>query len=189
MHYIADKHYTRALFAGRTSVAYEYYSQMHGKHSIQLNAMTPMLYLRTIKDKNIEIYNEFISQPTHIHQGSQNFGKRSFTNLAYNTFGIERDSKFHWNMLTKTNPDYNIVIKRFHLYYNMKLVTFGIERNLIIQFPVFVQPYTQQSLTLHQLETVPVPIVDKNTKADSYIQLQIKKPYLALNMETYINVR
>ena len=93
-------------------------------------------------------------------------------------------------MLTKTNPDYDIVIKRLHLYYDMKLVTFGIDRyrNLIIQFPIFVQPYTQQPLTLYQLETVSVPIIDKNTKADSYTQLQIKKPYLALNMETYINV-
>ena len=73
----------------------------------------------------------------------------------------------------------------------MKLVTLGIDRkrNLIIQFPIFVQPYTQQPLTLYQLETVPVTIVHKNTKADSYTQLQIKKPYLALNTETYINVR
>ena len=52
-----------------------------------------------------------------------------------------------------------------------------------------MQPYTQQPLTLYQLDTVSVPIVDKNTKADSYTQLQIKKPYLALNMETEINVR
>ena len=94
-------------------------------------------------------------------------------------------------MLTKTNPDYDIVIKRLHMCYNMKLVTFGIDRhrNLIIQFPIFVQPYTQQPLTLYQLETVPVPILDKSTKADFYTPLQIKKPYLALNMETYINVR
>ena len=36
----------------------------------------------------------------------------------------------------------------------MKLVTFGIDRqgNLIIQFPIFVQPYTQQPLILYQLE-------------------------------------
>ena len=36
----------------------------------------------------------------------------------------------------------------------MKLVTFGIDqdRNLIIQFPVFVQPYTQKPLTLYQIE-------------------------------------
>ena len=38
-----------------------------------------------------------------------------------------------------------LVIDRLHLYYDMMLVTFGIdkERNLIIQFPVFIQPYTQ----------------------------------------------
>ena len=34
-----------------------------------------------------------------------------------------------------------------------------------------------------------MPIVDKNPKADSYAQLQIKKPYLALNSEMYINSR
>ena len=53
--------------------------------------------------------------------------------------------------LTKTNPDYDIVLKRLHLYYDMKLVTFLIDRdrNLIIQFPVFMQPYTQQPLILY----------------------------------------
>ena len=62
------------------------------------------------------------------------------------------------------------MIKRLHLYYDMKLVTFRIDkkRNLIIQFPIFVQPYTQQPLILYQIETVPVPIVDKNTKANLY---------------------
>ena len=92
--------------------------------------------------------------------------------------------------LIKTNPDYNIVIKRLHLYYDMKLVTFRIDRkrNLIIQFPVFVQPYTQQPLILYQLETIPVPIVDKNTKAISYTELRIKKPYIALNTETCIYI-
>ena len=69
----------------------------------------------------------------------------------------------------------------------MKLVTFGIDRdkNLIIQFPVFVEPYTQQPLILYQLETVPVPIIDQNTQAHSYTQLQIEKQYIALNLETY----
>ena len=93
-------------------------------------------------------------------------------------------------MLIKTIPDYDLVIKRLHLYYNMKLVTFGIDRNknLILKFPVFVQPYTQHQLILYQLETVPVPIVGKNTKAESYTQLQITKPYSALNTERYINI-
>ena len=43
-----------------------------------------------------------------------------------------------------TTPDYDIVIKVLHLYYDIKLVSFGIDedRNLIVQFPVFVEPST-----------------------------------------------
>ena len=42
--------------------------------------------------------------------------------------------------VTKSNKDYDLVLTRLYLYYDMKFVTFGIdkERNLIIQFPVFV---------------------------------------------------
>ena len=32
-------------------------------------------------------------------------------------------------ILIKSNPDYDILIKRLHLYYDMKLVTFGIDRD------------------------------------------------------------
>ena len=90
-----------------------------------------------------------------------------------------------------TNPDYDLVIDRLHLYYDMQLVTFDIEKdkNLIIQFPVFVQPYTQQPLILYQLETVPVPVIDQNTQLHSYTHLQVKKPYVTLNSETYISIR
>ena len=60
-----------------------------------------------------------------------------------------------------TNPDYNLVLDRLHLYYDMQLVTFSIDKdmNLVIQFPMFIQPYTQKPLILYQLETVPVPIL------------------------------
>ena len=72
-----------------------------------------------------------------------------------------------------TNPDYDLVLDRLHLYYDMPLVTFGIDKdmNLIIQFPVFVQSYTQKPLILHQLETVPIPVLDKNIQAQSYMLL------------------
>ena len=72
----------------------------------------------------------------------------------------------------------------------MKLVTFGIDykKNLIIQFPVFVQPYTQSKLTLYQVETIPVPILGSGNTVQSYTQLQIEKPYIALNDETYITI-
>ena len=71
----------------------------------------------------------------------------------------------------------------------MPLITFSIDKDmsLIIQFPVFVQPYTQKPLDLYQLEIVPVHVLDKNTNTQSYTHLQIRKPYSALNSETYIS--
>ena len=65
----------------------------------------------------------------------------------------------------------------------MKLVTFGIDRdrNLIIQFPVFIEHYMQHQLILYQIVTEPVPIIDHNKQADSYTHLQVDMPYIALN--------
>ena len=40
---------------------------------------------------------------------------------------------------------------------------------------MFVQPYTQMKLTLYQIETVPVPILDTNDKAQSYTLLKVEK--------------
>ena len=93
-------------------------------------------------------------------------------------------------MLCVTNPDYDLVIDRLHLYCDMHLVTFAIDRdkNFIVQFPIFIQPYTQQPLILYELKTVPDPILDQNERAHSYTHLQVKKLYIALNSKTYISL-
>ena len=94
-------------------------------------------------------------------------------------------------ILQISNLDYHLVLDRLHLYSEMQLVTFGVDKdmNIVIQFPVFIQPYSQKPLILYQLETVPVPILDRNTKAQSYTYLQVRKPYITLNSETYISLR
>ena len=84
--------------------------------------------------------------------------------------------------IAKSNKDYNLVLTRLYLYYDMNLETFGIDnqRNLIVQFPVFIQPYTQKRLILYQIGTVPVPILNENEQAFSYTELKIEKPYIIL---------
>ena len=91
----------------------------------------------------------------------------------------------------KENKDYDILIKRLYLYYDMKLVTFGIDdkKNLIVQFPVFVHPHKQQHLTLYQLETVPAHIIDRNENAESYTYLRVTKPYNSFEFRAYISLR
>ena len=155
-----------SLFAGKTSAAYEFYSQMHSSHGIQHYTGNSMLYLRTIKDKYIEIYNKFISQ-LHIYTKAVRILAKGYLLISPVTpLKLQEVLSSVKEMLIKTNPDYDMVIKRLHLCYDMKFVTFGIDRNrnLIIQFPVFVQPYTEQPLILYQLEIVPVPIVEKIQK-------------------------
>ena len=92
--------------------------------------------------------------------------------------------------IAKSNKDCDLVLTRLYLYYDMKLVTFGIDnqRNLIVQFHVFVQPYTQKRLIMYQIEIVPVPILDENEQAHSYTELKIEKLYIVLNEETYITL-
>ena len=46
----------------------------------------------------------------------------------------------------------------------------------------------QTGLILYQIETVPVPVLETNYQAQSYIQLKIDKPYIALDGETYISL-
>ena len=60
---------------------------------------------------------------------------------------------------------------------------------MINQFPVFVQQCTHQHLILDKMETVPVPIIDKNKQAQSCTYLKINKSYIAVNSETYISFR
>ena len=90
--------------------------------------------------------------------------------------------------IAKSNKDYDLLLTRLYVYYDMKLVTFGIDkqRNFIVQFPVFIQPYTQKRLIMYQIETIPVPILDENEQVHSYTELKIEKPCITLNEETYI---
>ena len=92
--------------------------------------------------------------------------------------------------IAKSNKDYDLVLTRLYLYYDMKLVTFGIDNqmNLIVQFPVFVQPYTQKRLIMYQIEMVPVPILDKNEQAHSYTELKMEKPYIVIKTKKPISL-
>ena len=95
------------------------------------------------------------------------------------------------NAVRKRNQDYDLVIKRLYLYNDMKLMTFGIDKDksLIKQFPVFIQPYTQQLLILYQIETESIPIIYQNMQVHSYTHLQVDGPQTALNSEKYITIR
>ena len=117
---------------------------MHGAHGIQHYVANLILYLHTIKDKYIKIYNKFILH-LHIYAKAVRVFAKGYLPISLVTpLKLQEILDSVKETLIKTKPDYDIVIKRLHLYYDRKLVTFRIDwkRNLIIQFPVFVQPFT-----------------------------------------------
>ena len=123
-----------------------------------------------MQGKYIALYKELITQ-LHIYVTSIRILGKGYLPISLITPSKLKEVLSKVTIaIRKSNPDYDLVKDRLHLYYDMELVIFGFdnERNLIIQFPVFIQPYTQQFLILYQIETVPVPTIDQNTQAHSY---------------------
>ena len=172
------------LFMGQhsPSVFKTLYAHSLGLHHYSINSL---LYLRTIQDKYISLYKRLISQVCMYVSAIRILVKGYLPNTLITPENLQAILHEVVKTLQVTNPDYDVVIDRLHLYYDMQLATFGIDkdRNLIIQLPIFVQPYTQQPLILYQLETVPVPILDQNDKAQSYMWVS------CISQKTEVNFR
>ena len=161
-------------------------------HSLGLQhySTTSLLYLRIIQDKYISLYRELITQLCTYVSAIRILAKGYLPNTSIKPNKLQEILTEVKHSLHISNPD-SLVLDRLHLYYDMQPITFGIDKDvkLVIQFLVFIQPCTQKPLVLYQLETVPVPILDRNNEAQSYIHLQVRKPDIALNSETYISLR
>ena len=104
------------LFAVQITKAYEHYSQMHGDCGIQHYAINSMLYLRMIIDKYIEMYNEFISQLHNYTKAIRILAKGYLPISLITPLKLKEILASIKETLTKTDPDYDIVIKQLHLY-------------------------------------------------------------------------
>ena len=163
----------------------ELYTQDEGMHNYAINFI---LFLTTIREKYVKMYERFIEELKLYSKVIRVLSKGYLPISLLPPSKLEKILKEVRIAIAKSNKDYDLVLTRLYLYYDMKLVTFRIDnqRNLIVQFPVFVQPYTQKRLIMYQIETVPVPILDENDQAYSYMELKIEKPFIVLNEETYI---
>ena len=122
-------------------------------------------FLRIIQDKYISLYRELITQMHTYVLPIRVLAKGYLPNTLLTPRKLQGVLAEFKKSLYHTNPDYTLVLDR-----------------------LFIQPYTQKPLILYKLEIVPVPILDENIEAQSYTHLKVKKPYLALNSETYISL-
>ena len=146
--------------------------------------------MTTVREKYVRMYEIFIEELKLYSRAIRVLSKDYLPISLLPLSKLEKILSEVRIAIAKSNKDYDLVLIRLYLYYDMKLVTFVIDnqRNLIVQFPVFVQPYTQKRLVMYQIETVPVPILDENKQVHSYTELKIEKPYITSNEETYITL-
>ena len=147
--------------AGKLNQLNQYYSNEEGMHIFAINSM---LFLTTVREKYVKMYERFIEELKTYSKAIRILSKGYLPMYLLPPPKLESILREVRKAITKLHKDYDLVLTRLYLYYDMKLVTFGIdkERNLIIQFPVFVQPYIQKRLIMYQIETVPIPILDQN---------------------------
>ena len=103
-----------------------------------------VLFLTMVKEKYVRMYKKFINELKSYSKAIRILSK-GYLPIAPMPSKLEAILQQVQLAITKSNQNYEIVLNRLYLYYDMKLVMFGIDyqKNLIIQFPVFVQPYTQ----------------------------------------------
>ena len=174
-------------FAGKLHDWMDIYSQDEGVHNYAINSV---LFLTTVQEKYVKMYERFIEELKLYSRAIRVLSKGYLPISLLPPSKLEKILNEVRIAITKSNKDSDLVLTRLYLYYDMKLVTFEIDnqRNLIVQFPVFVQPYTQKTLIMYQIETVPVPILDENEQVHSYTELKIEKLYITLNEEMYITL-
>ena len=146
-------------FAGKLHDWMEIYSQDEGMHNYAINSI---LFLTTIREKYVKMYERFIKELKLYSKAIRVLSKGYLPISLLPPSKLEKILKEVRIAIAKSNKDYDLALTRLYLYYDMKLVTFRIDnqRNLIVQFPVFVQPYNQKRLIMYQIETVLVPILD-----------------------------
>ena len=93
-------------------------------------------------------------------------------------------------MVQHMHLDYVLTISHLTEYYDMKLATFTVDKegNMVVMFLVFVKDHKSKPKILYEIETVKVPIPNANTAADSYSEVDVSKPYIAINNDYYIQL-
>ena len=90
--------------------------------------MNALLHVHTIKEKYTAVYNKFLTQLCIYAKAVRILAKGYLPISLITPYKLQEIINSVKETLIKSNPDYDIVIKRLHLYYNMKLVTFGIDQ-------------------------------------------------------------
>ena len=101
-------------------------------HSLGLQhySTNSLLYLRISHDKYISIYRELITQLHTYVSAMRILAKGYLPNALIKPDKLQNILTEVKNSLHVTNPNYTLVLDRLHLYYDMQLITFSIDKDM-----------------------------------------------------------
>ena len=151
-----------------------------------------MMYLRNVREEHVVTYREAVKAARDFLDGIAIVTQGRLPRALISDNQLREILGKVDAMVKRNYPDYVLAAKHISHYRDMKMVTFSVDQqahSLILTFPAFIKNYKQPPLSLYEVETVPVPIIDKNVKADSYSQVRIEKSYIAAGTDYYIQLR
>ena len=151
-----------------------------------------MMYLKNVREEHVVSYREAVKAARDLLDGMAIVTQGRLPRALISDNQLREILGKVDAMVKRNYPDYVLAAKHISHYRDMKMVTFSVDQqahSLILTFPAFIKNYKQPPLSLYEVETVPVPIIDKNVKADSYSQVRIEKSYIAAGTDYYIQLR
>ena len=151
-----------------------------------------MMYMKNVREEHVVTYREAVKATRDLLDGIAIVTQGRLPRALISDNQLREILGKVDAMVKRNYPDYVLAAKHISHYRDIKMVTFSVDqqaRSLILTFPAFIKNYKQPPLSLYEVETVPVPIIDKNVKADSYLQVRIEKSYIAAGTHYYIQLR
>ena len=151
-----------------------------------------MMYLKNVREEHVVSYREAVKAARDLLNGIAIVTQGRLPRALISDNQLREILGKVDAMVKRNYPDYVLAAKHISHYRDMKMVTFSVDQqahSLILTFPAFIKNYKQPPLSLYEVETVPVPIIDKNVKANSYSQVRIEKSYIAAGTDYYTQLR
>ena len=147
--------------------------------------------MNTISEKYLSLYRELVGNLDKILLSIKTLSEGR---IPIELITPEMLTNFTENVkevLQNSHSGYILAFPHISYYYDMKLVTFGVDSSssLVITFPIFIRPIHSVPLVLYEIEVIDVPVEDDDHTRDSYTKVQITKPYIAANENHYIELQ
>ena len=141
-------------------------------------------------ERNLSKYQQLLADLDHLMDGldSLSSGLLSHTIIPP---GKLAELLAHVNMeLIEHFKEYELAMAEIHQYYDLPLLSYSYtDGMLILQIPIYIKHYQQQTLELFSLQTVPMPYHPNRKSSDdnhAYTWLKPDHDMLAMSSSTYL---